>query len=361
MTNPIDDVIFKLLAFAVVFGVLVFFHELGHFLVARLFGVGVDKFSLGFGRRLWGKKVGRTDYCISIIPLGGYVKMVGEEPDAEISPEDMAVSFTHANVFKRMGIVAAGPIFNLLLAIAIFFVVILMVGVQVLKPVVGQTLEGMPAQKAGIQAGDVILSIDGKKVETWQEMVEIVTLCNGKTLEIELRRGETDLVVSLTPHTEIEKKFGAEIKRYLIGIMSAERGFYKKVSIPEAATASVYEAYKQTKLIFVFLGRLISGEESSKNIGGPILIAQIAGHQAEKGVGNLVLLIAMLSIMLAIFNILPIPILDGGLLLFFAIEAVIRRPLNAKMREMAQLAGLFLLVMITVLAFYNDITRVFNS
>jgi len=362
MSNPIDNLLFNLLAFLVVFGPLVFFHEFGHFIVARLFGVGVDKFSLGFGKRLWGKTVGRTEYCISAIPLGGYVKMVGEDPEAEVPDEDIPVSFTHARVFKRMAIVAAGPIFNYVLALAIFFCVFLIYGVQEdLKPVVGGLSEGMPAEKIGIKAGDTITAVNGSKVKTWREMAELISLCNGKELEIAVRRGETDLMFQIEPHVKVQKVFGTEVKQYLIGIIAAERGGHKKLSVSEAFSESFIQSYKQVKLIFIFLKRLISGEESSKNVGGPILIAQMAGHHAERGIGSLVLFIATLSIMLAILNLLPIPILDGGHLLFFIIEAVVRKPLNAKMREIAQLAGLFLLVMIMALAFYNDIARFFSS
>lgn len=361
MSNPIDNVLFNVLAFLVVFGPLVFFHEFGHFIVARLFGVGVDKFSLGFGKRLWGKKVGRTEYCISAVPLGGYVKMVGEDPEVEVSPEDLAVSFTHAHVLKRMAIVAAGPIFNYVLALAIFFGVFLTYGVPVLKPAVGKVSANMPAEEAGIQAGDLITAINGTEVETWVEMVEIISLCNGKDLDITVLRNGSELKFRLTPHTKIKKMFDAEVKQYMIGIESAERGFLKKLTIPEAAAESFIETYRKVRTIFVILGRLISGEESSKSIGGPILIAEMAGHHAKQGIVHLIMFIAMLSLMLAILNLLPIPILDGGHLLFFTIEAVVRKPLNAKMREIAQLAGLFLLVMIMALAFYNDIARKISS
>jgi len=176
-----------LLSFVVVLGVLIFFHEFGHFLIARLFGVGVEKFSLGFGPRLIGKKIGRTDYRISAIPLGGYVKMVGEEPDAEVAPADIPISFTHKHVAKRMCIVAAGPVFNILLAIIIFLGIFMISGAMILKPSVGTVKEGSPALAAGIKAGDLITAIDRVPVSSWDDMTQIIGASNGKTLEITVR------------------------------------------------------------------------------------------------------------------------------------------------------------------------------
>jgi len=174
-------------AFLVVLGILIFFHEFGHFLVARLFGVGVEKFSLGFGPRLIGKRVGITDYRLSIVPLGGYVKMVGEEPDEDLDPQLIPLSFTHKHVFKRILIVFAGPLFNMLLAVVIFFVIALFSGILILTPTVGTIKEGSPAHAAGLQKGDRITAIDGVAIASWEQMADTISRSNGRPLDISER------------------------------------------------------------------------------------------------------------------------------------------------------------------------------
>ncbi len=349
----------SIFAFIVVLGILIFFHELGHFLVARLFGVGVEKFSLGFGPRILGKKIGITDYRISAIPLGGYVKMVGEEPDAEIDPKDIPISFTHKHVFKRILIVAAGPFFNFLLAAVIFFVMFQIYGIFVLKPSIGTVLEGKPAQEAGLMEGDLIVAIDGTSVELWEDMAHLIASSNGKTLEVTVRREGSDFMVRITPELKVEKMFGVEIKSYRIGIASGTDGFIKKLNPLQALSESIIETYKWTKRTISGIVRLIKGTESVKTIGGPILIAQMAGHYAKRGIASLSFFIAIISITLAIINFLPIPVLDGGHLLFFFLEAIIGRPVSLKVREVAQQAGMFILLMLMIFVFYNDITRIF--
>ena len=169
----------SVIAFIIVLGILIFFHELGHFLVARFFGVGVEKFSLGFGPRVVGKRIGLTDYRISAIPLGGYVKMVGEEPDAELSPEEIPLSFTHKNVFQRILIVAAGPLFNILLAVIIFFLLFFISGIFILQPIIGTVEPDSPAALAGLQVQDRILAIGEQNIESWEEMAEVITAGGG--------------------------------------------------------------------------------------------------------------------------------------------------------------------------------------
>ena len=353
-----------IIAFVVVLGVLILFHELGHFLVARAFDVGVEKFSIGFGPRLFGRTVGRTDYRISAIPLGGFVKMVGEEPDAEIAPEDIPVSFTHKHVFKRILIVAAGPLFNFFLAALIFFGIFLISGISERKystePLIGEIREGMPAHEAGLKKGDRIVTIDGNPVETWENMAKMIRDCNGKPLSVTVRREESDLMVDITPQlTKDEMLGGAD--RYVIGIENAYEEIVKDMGLTEAFSQSILWTCKITELTVVVIVRVIKGTISSKTIGGPILIAQMAGERAEEGAASLFFFIAVLSVNLAVLNFLPIPILDGGHLVFFFIEAVIRRPLNTKTREIAQQAGLFVLILLMIFVFYNDITRVLFS
>ncbi len=451
----------NIFAFVIVLGVLIFFHELGHFLVARLFGVGVEKFSLGFGPRLCGKTVGLTDYRISAIPLGGYVKMVGDEPDAELEPEMLPYSFTHKHVFKRILIVAAGPFFNLLLAVLIYAAFFFFIGTEDIRPVVnhvimdspaaqagirvgdtiktvdgapvaswgdinrliadakgdpvtvrfthggdiqqttitpqtkvakdilgddmpyfdagfsglpplkaivGDVAEGYPAKKAGLRKGDRIVEINGQPVDGWHTMKEIISQSKGEMLKMRIARGGETLGVEMTPVLFSEENvLGEKVDSYRIGISTPG------VDIPEAdriviklgpfkaVGESVKQTYQISRLTILSIGKLIQGTVSTKTLGGPIMIAEMAGQQAKAGLTNLIFFIAVLSINLAILNFLPIPVLDGGHLMFFFIEAIIRRPVNLRMREIAQQAGIFILIMLMIFVFYNDIMRLFAS
>ena len=352
----------NIFAFIIVLGVLIFFHEFGHFLIARLFGVGVEKFSLGFGPRLLGKKVGITDYRLSAIPLGGYVKMVGEEPDVEISPEDIPVSFTHKHVVKRMLIVAAGPVFNVLLAVFIFFGIFSFSGISVLKPSIGVVQEGAPADQAGLKKGDLITAINGATVSSWEEMAEIINASQGNAIDVSVRRGEANLELSLTPKlVKIKNIFGEETPRYIIGISDSREFYSKDLNILQAFSESLLQTYRVSELMVVIIAKLITGAISTDTLGGPIMIAQMAGDSAKAGISSLISFIALISINLAIINLLPIPVLDGGHLLFFFIEAIKGSPVSIKVREVAQQIGLFLLIMLMILVFYNDITRLFFS
>ena len=352
----------NIFAFIIVLGVLIFFHEFGHFLIARLFGVGVEKFSLGFGPRLIGKKIGITDYRLSAIPLGGYVKMVGEEPDAEIDPADLSVSFTHKHVVKRMLIVAAGPVFNILLAILIFFGIFWASGKFIMKPSVGSVRAGSPAEAAGLAKGDLITVINGTEINSWDEMAEIINASEGNSLNLAVRRQESTLDFSITPEkVPTQNIFGENIQRYVIGITASGDTYSKDLNLMEAVGESLTQSYRVIELMVVIISKLIKGDISTDTLGGPIMIAQMAGDSAKAGVGSLIFFIALISINLAIINLLPIPVLDGGHLLFFFIEAVKGSPVSIKVREVAQQVGLFILILLMILVFYNDITRIFFS
>jgi regulator of sigma E protease len=352
----------SIFAFVIVLGVLIFFHEFGHFLIARLFGVGVEKFSLGFGPRLIGKKIGITDYRLSAIPLGGYVKMVGEEPDAEVAPQDIPLSFTHKHVFKRMLIVLAGPVFNILLAVIIFFGIFWFSGTFILKPSIGSVRAGSPAAAGGLEKGDLITAIDGTQVVNWDEMAEIINASNGQALRITVRRHESTLDFSIAPEKIAAKNiFGEDIQRYAIGITAAGETYSQNLNLFQAVAESLIQTYRVSELMVVIIAKLIRGDISTDTLGGPIMIAQMAGDSAKAGVGSLISFIALISINLAIINLLPIPVLDGGHLLFFAIEAIKGRPVSIKVREIAQQVGLFILILLMILVFYNDITRIFFS
>jgi len=349
----------NIISFVIVLGVLIFAHELGHFLLAKLMGVGVEKFSLGFGPRIVSKKIGMTEYMISAIPLGGYVKMVGEEPDTELDDSLLPLSFSHKGLFRRSMIVLAGPAFNLLLSVVIFFVFFQVSGLPIMKPEVGGVQEGMPAQEGGIRPGDSIVSIDGKLVRRWEEMAALIKKSGGRPLHIGILRNNTSLSVKIAPKVvSSQNLFGEQIEKYAIGITASGAFSVEKLNLLEAGAEGVSQTWEIAKLTVVAIGKIISGTISAKTLGGPIMIAQMAGQQAKAGISNLIFFIALLRNNLGIINLLPIPVLDGGHLMFFFIEAVSRKPVNIKVREVAQQVGIVVLIMLMIFVFYNDIVRV---
>ena len=348
----------NIVALIVVLGVLVFFHEFGHFLFARIFGVGVEKFSLGFGPRIFGKTIGMTDYRISAIPLGGYVKMVGEEPNAEIDPAMLPYSFTHKSVYKRMAIVIAGPLFNIVLAIVIFWGLFSIYGSYELDTVIGKLTDNAPAQKAGLLVKDRIVAVDGKPIRSWEEMAALIKAGNGKETSVTVSRGSTPVTVQIKPELKMTKnKFGEDIQRYLIGVESSGEMIPKKLSIVSAFGESMKQCWEITEITVLSMVKMVEGKISKKELGGPIMIAKMAGAQARAGISNLIYFIAVISINLAILNILPIPVLDGGHLLFFIIEAIKGSPVSENTRETAQQVGMLILLLLMIFVFYNDLTR----
>ena len=349
-----------ILSFAVVLGVLIFAHELGHFLLAKLVGVGVEKFSLGFGPKIVGRKIGMTDYMISAVPLGGYVKMVGESPDAEVDESLAQLSFSNKGLLSRSLIVLAGPGFNLLLSVVIFFLIFVISGMPIMEPEVGEVQEDMPAYESGVRPGDRIVSIDGHPVTRWEEISVIIKGSEGRFLHFELMRDGRAVSLTLAPKLISSRNIlQEEIQQYVIGITASGKVSIEPVNLIEAVSMGIAQTWQIAKLTVLVVGKIITGTVSPKTVGGPIMIAQLAGEQVREGFVNLVAFMAMLSVNLAIINLFPIPVLDGGHLLFFFIEAVTRRPINVKMREMAQQVGIFLLILLMIFVFYNDIARVF--
>jgi len=345
----------------ILLGILIFVHELGHFLAAKYSGVGVLKFSLGFGPRLVGKKIGETDYFISMIPLGGYVKLLGESSDDEISNDDEKRSFLKQHVLKKIGIVAAGPLFNFLFAI-IVFAIIYMIGIPVLTSEIGSVQDGSPAFRGGIKKGDVILAINKKDVSIWAELAGVIVNSEGKELQITINRDNKIKDLRLKAELVQSKNiFGEEIDSYKLGISASSNTIIERLNPFEAFWAGIGQTWYITKITLISVVKMVEGKLSPKTLGGPILIAQMAGARVQEGVIPFVFFMALLSINLGIINLLPIPVLDGGHLLFFIIELISRREVNVKWREMAQQIGFVLLVMLMVLVFYNDIVRIFDK
>jgi regulator of sigma E protease len=342
----------------VVLGLLIFVHELGHFLVAKHSGVTVLRFSLGFGPRLFGLKRGDTDYCLSLIPLGGYVKMLGEEPGEEVEEERRSTSFSFQPVTKRIAIVLAGPLCNFLLAIVIFALIYALSGVPQLTTEIGSVSAGSPAEKAGILAGDRVRTINGRAIGDWEELSGLIEKLGEKPLTLQIERGEEHLAITVTPRvTEVKNIFGEPVKRAVIGITASGKISIKKENPLHAVYYSVAQTWHLSKLFLITVGKLIEGVVSIKTLGGPILIAQMAGQQANEGLLNLIHFIALISVNLAVLNLLPIPVLDGGHILFFTIEGILGKPIGQRKIEWAQKAGMLLLLVLMVFVFYNDIMR----
>jgi len=355
-----ENWVYSIAAAVVGLGLLIVFHEFGHFLLAKLSGVGVLTFSVGFGPKLWVIKKGETEYALSAFPLGGYVKMVGEDPDEEVPQSQIEKSFAHKSLLKRIAIVVAGPGFNLLLAVLLLMVVYTFYGVPVMSTQVSGVEKGSPAEKAGIVKGDHIVAIDGSEVTEWEDLSKRIKASGGKALGFQIRRGTETINVTVQPSKKENRNIFGELKDdWMIGIgsqVSIEKG---KPGL--AVVRAVYQTYDYAKLTLVAFYKMIVGDVSPRNIGGPILIAQLAGQQAQEGLGSFLAFLAVLSINLGVLNLLPVPVLDGGHLLFFLVEAVIRKPVSLRYREMAQQVGICLLGLLMIYAFYNDILRFFEK
>jgi regulator of sigma E protease len=353
--------------FVIVLGILVFIHEFGHFLLAKKLGVGVLTFSLGFGPKLIGRKIGETQYQISAVPLGGYVKLMGEDRGEEMKEEDRVRSFSFQPIWKRALIICAGPFFNLFLALALLCFSFLIYGVPKeelpLPSKIGGITSGLPAEKAGLRKGDIVTAIDGVNVTTWEELSGIIRKSEGKEITLQVKRNEKILDFKLNPEISKEKVKPGEKAPYVIGIAAPLEEFtyrYQKVDAGEALSQGVLHTWLYTRLTLVVLAKMITGEISRKMIGGPIEIARQAGKQGGKGLPYLLGLMALLGINLGLLNLFPIPILDGGHLLFLAMEAILRRPISLRKMEIAQQIGLALIILLMVFAFYNDILRLIS-
>jgi regulator of sigma E protease len=346
-----------ILSAVVVLGLLIFVHELGHFIFAKLFGVGVEKFSLGFGPKVVGKQYGETEYLISAFPLGGYVKMVGESPDAELAEEDRERSFMAKHPLQRIVIVAAGPVFNLLFA-CLLFILIYMIGVPAATTKIGEVMKDKPAAAAGMKTGDVVTAVNGKPVSRWDDFSSLIADSKGAALEIQVKRGGETLSFRVTPENREGKNlFGEKISYPVIGVVAAGDMVTDRYSPPQAIVKGSQQCWKIIKLTFVSILKLIERVVPLDSVGGPIMIAKMAGEQASAGGVNFLAFMALLSINLGVLNLLPVPILDGGHLFFYSWELIFRKPVSMRTRELAQQVGLVILISLMVLAFYNDIVR----
>lgn len=376
------------IAVIVVLGGLIFFHELGHFAVARSLGMGVSTFSLGFGPKILKYKKGKTEYALSLVPLGGYVALVGES-DANEIPDGFTEqeSFALRPAWQRLLVVAAGPVANVLLAWILCWIMAWGWGTPVLLPQVGGVVAESPAARAGLAPGDTILSIDGRAVDSWQVMAEAINQSDGRTLHLEVRRPDTApdlapaapeaatapdgpdmaaggmrLSLELTPERATRKTiFGEEETAWLIGIRNSGGVHLVEHSFLDAASAGLSQTAEMVSLTWQSLVKLVERVVPLDQVGGPIMIMQMVGQQAQQGLAGLLALTALISINLGILNLLPIPVLDGGQIFFCLWEMLFRRPLSSKVQEYAMRAGLALLVTLMLLATYNDVWRILKN
>lgn len=356
-----------LATFAVVIGVLVFIHEFGHYFAGRVFGVKADAFSIGFGREIagWTDSLG-TRWKVGLLPLGGYVKFAGDlnaasQPATETvaaTPAERAVMFQHKPLWQRAVIIVAGPMTNFLFAVAVFAVFFSTYGHSFTPPVAAQVVAGSSAAKAGIEPGDRIVSLDGTAVERFEDVIRIVSLNAGEPIAARVERRGRLLSFDLRPKLISERdRFGNSYTRGQLGVGSGGRIVEKRSPV-----AAVYFAVREVWLLTGSMAdgvvQVVTGRRPISELGGPIKIAQISGQQAALGLPNLVQFMALISINLGFINLLPVPMLDGGHLFLYAVEAVRRRPLAPKVQEWAFMSGFVALLSLMVFLTWNDLAAV---
>lgn len=354
----------SILAIVVIFGGLIFFHELGHFSVARALGMGVSTFSLGFGPKLLKKKVGKTEYALSLVPLGGYVALVGESEDAEL-PEGFTreESFSLRPAWQRLLVVLAGPAANILLALILCIVVALGWGVTTLLPAVGDVQEDSPAARAGLQKGDLVLSMDGVAVPSWTDLSDRISASGGVPIVFEISRkneaGQESIheITIAAERSERTTIFGETETAWLIGIRSAGLFVNQDVGLIDSIKTGFSQCASMLSLTWQGFVKLVERVVPADQVGGPIMIAQIIGEQTDNGLMGLLGLAALISINLGILNLLPVPVLDGGTAVFCLWEIIFRRPINRKVLDYSMRVGIALLVALMVFATFNDVMR----
>ncbi len=427
-----------IISFLVILGILVFVHELGHFIAAKSAGVCVETFSIGMGPKLLKKQWGDTEYCLSAIPLGGYVKLKGENPDDAASADDPD-NMMNKSIPRRFSIFLAGPVMNIVLAV-ILVSLVFYIGMQVPKyleepPVIGWVEEDSPAEAAGLRIGDKILTVGGEAMNTWEQALLYVASTGGKTLDIDIERNGIRQTVTIVPDVdnsigageigigpEMKALIGGVIQGYpadeaglaigdeiiaidgtpiqhwiqmsrivhdsagktlhitilragreleldvtprqeddergYLGIQSQQQTVLKKYGVVESFSKGIARCWELTAMTVDLLKRLVTLKASAKTVGGPIMIAQMSGQVVREGLSESLSFMGLISLSLGIFNLLPIPILDGGHIFLLLVEILYRRPLRMKEREFAQKIGLLIILPLMVFVFYNDIMRI---
>ena len=354
-------------AFALLITVVVFIHELGHYSVGRWCGIGVETFSIGMGKQIWGKtdKYG-TLWRVAILPIGGYVKFYGDEAPSgkrseasENIKDDM--NFHNKSVWKKIATTAAGPLFNFILAIFIFSIIFFFRGESLVQPYVGQIVDESPAYNSGLEAGDEIIYADTKEILYFNDLRDYVLENPENEIELTVIRDGVEKKIFLTPEVISSKdRFGNDYSSARIGVIGSQNPEHielKKYGLITSIYRGTYETYNLSAKILSYLGKLIAGRESIDQMGGPIKIIQISGEISNYGIIPLLALIAAISVNLGIINLLPIPVLDGGHLLYYSLEVVRGKPLSQKTQEIGMQIGMSLLIALMIFVTFLDISR----
>jgi len=357
LIHALADPLRTAIAFAVVLGVLVFVHELGHYLAARWLGVHVEVFSIGFGRAIasWSDRRGTT-WKLGWLPLGGFVRLHGMERETDLTPEGRATrlqgrAFADKRVGARAVVIAAGPLANFLLAALLFTVLNVAVGRAVSTSTIGQVVPDSAAASAGLQVGDSIVALDGTKIANFEDVKRIVSARPGQPITIDLMRNGAPLTVHATPGSQVSdgKTVG------ILGIVN--RTEFKPVGVLDGLYYGVVQTWTVTRETVVGVWQMISGQRGAGELGGVIRIAQMSGQVAQLGVASLLSFIAVLSINLGLINLFPVPVLDGGHLVFYAAEAVRGRPIPTRAQEYSYRAGLAVILSLVVFSAWNDLAH----
>ena len=355
------------LAFAFLITVVVFIHELGHYSIGKWCGIGVETFSIGMGKQIWGKRdKSGTLWRIAILPIGGYVKFYGDEDPTgkkSHSNDDKAndQNFHNKSVWKKIATTAAGPLFNFILAILIFSMIFLFRGESLVQPFIGDVVKGSPAYNSGLKAGDEIISVNGENIFSFNDLRDHVMQSSNEELSLTLIRDGSQINISLVPEVVVAKdRFGSEYSSARIGVMGSQNPNHMELiryGFFESFFRGTKETYNLSSKILVYLGNLISGRESIDQMGGPIKIVQISGEISNYGIIPLLALIAAISVNLGIINLLPIPVLDGGHLLYYSFEVLRGKPLSQKTQEIGMQIGMSLLIALMIFVTFLDISR----
>ncbi|MEM8771747.1 MAG: RIP metalloprotease [Pseudomonadota bacterium] len=402
-----------LIAFLILLTVIVFIHEYGHFSVARMLGVRVEVFSIGFGKTLarWVDKKG-TEWRIALLPLGGYVKFFGdmnpasqassevsepqaapvttqfpkpgdeEETAARMTPEERAVCFHFKPVWARALIVAAGPVFNFILAVVIFTSLFMTLGRDNLAPIVGVVSPESAALEAGFKPGDTILTVDGRRIEKFNQLYDLVLLSGGAEMRFEIERGGDTQSLTVTPRrVEGADRYGNPIERWLLGLGPDQNAVtFQKFGFFEALGEGVHELWRVLSITVRFMGKIITGQEDPRQLGGPLKMAQYAGQSVMSGFDesvyasepsfwtmlkvsliDFISLAAVVSVSIGFLNLLPVPVLDGGHLMYYAYEAIAGQPLGAKAQAIGFRVGIVMLASLMIFVTWNDINNLISS
>jgi regulator of sigma E protease len=370
--NLIHLILQNFFSFIFIISLIVFIHEFGHFFVARLCGVKVDEFSIGFGRELFGffdKKGTRWKICL--LPLGGYVKMFGDRngasmPDIELlknmSAAEKKQSFLGKNVWQRMAIVAAGPVANFLLAILLFTFLFKINGLNTALPIVDEVMSPSAAFDAGLQKGDKILQIGDRQIDDFEEVRSLIVSGGEQELIFKIERNKNIIDVKITPKIQSRKDFfGEEAKVVTLGIAVSEVS-HQDLNLAQSFVEANKETYRTSIAIFKAVGELITGKRDFKELGGPIKIAKYSGKTMEMGITVVMWFMAMISLNLGVMNLLPVPVLDGGHLFFYFIEAIFKKPLPQKIQKFGFQIGMSLVLALMIFTTINDIRQlIFGS